>query len=248
MIIYFTGTGNSRHIAQKLAEAIKEEPLADMGRMIKEREKGLFTSERPYIFVLPTYGWRIPRIAEDFIRNATFQANRKAYFIMTCGDSCGNAGVYAEKLCRLKNFEFMGCAEVKMPENYVAMFSVPDEKTSEALIRQGDEKILKLAKLILDESPLPTKKSFVGALESTVVNPVFYSMFVKDKGFRSTPDCIGCGLCVEVCVLNNIRLEGGRPVWGGNCTHCMACICRCPQEAIEYKHTSEGKRRYYLAD
>ena len=52
MIIYFTGTGNSRHIAQKLAEAIKEEPLADMGRMIKEREKGLFTSERPYIFAV----------------------------------------------------------------------------------------------------------------------------------------------------------------------------------------------------
>lgn len=37
--------------------------------------------------------------------------------------------------------------------------------------------------------------------------------------------------------LNNIRLENGKPVWGKHCTHCMACICDCPKEAIEY-----GKR------
>ena len=69
------------------------------------------------------------------------------------------------------------------------------------------------------------------------VNPVFYRFFVKAEAFRATDSCIGCGKCVELCPLNNIRLENGRPVWGKNCTHCMACICYCPKEAIEY-----GKR------
>jgi len=46
--------------------------------------------------------------------------------------------------------------------------------------------------------------------------------------------------------LNNIHLENGKPVWGKNCTHCMACICYCPKEAIEYGKKSKGKPRYHF--
>jgi LysM repeat protein len=41
------------------------------------------------------------------------------------------------------------------------------------------------------------------------------------------------------------KLAEGKPQWGRNCTHCMACICACPSEAIEYKNKSKGKPRYY---
>ena len=68
--------------------------------------------------------------------------------------------------------------------------------------------------------------------------------YVKATKFCATDACIGCGKCVERCVLNNIRLENGKPKWGEHCTHCMACICGCPTEAIEYGKTSRGKRRY----
>ena len=37
-----------------------------------------------------------------------------------------------------------------------------------------------------------------------------------------------------------------KPVWGGNCTHCMACICRCGVESIEYGKKSLGKPRYHF--
>ena len=56
--------------------------------------------------------------------------------------------------------------------------------------------------------------------------------------------CIMCGMCARVCPLDNIRLKDGSPVWGSSCTHCMACINRCPMEAIEYGKRSQGKPRY----
>ena len=56
--------------------------------------------------------------------------------------------------------------------------------------------------------------------------------------------CIGCGKCEKLCPMNNITLPNGRPVWGDNCTQCMACICYCPTEAIEYGKKSLGKPRY----
>ena len=43
---------------------------------------------------------------------------------------------------------------------------------------------------------------------------------------------------------NNVSLKDGKLLWGDQCTHCMACICKCPKEAIEYGNRSKGKPRY----
>ena len=58
--------------------------------------------------------------------------------------------------------------------------------------------------------------------------------------------CNGCGLCATLCPLNNIEIVDGKPEWGKNCTHCMACINHCPKKAIEYGEKSKGKPRYHL--
>ena len=78
------------------------------------------------------------------------------------------------------------------------------------------------------------------------VNPIFYKCFVKADAFTANDKCIGCGKCAKMCPLNNIELKNSKPVWGKNCTHCMACICLCPTEAIEYGKKSVGKPRYHL--
>lgn len=246
MILYFSGTGNSRHAAFELKRHLEDENIVDMGKMLKDNMTGDFCSEEPYVFVTPTYGWRIPRVINDLISRSNFSGNKKAYFVLTCGDSMGNAGKYAQKLCLEKGLDFAGCFELKMPENYLALFAVPDEKTSEVLIRRSDDTAKRIAAVIKSGEYPKDKKSLAGVIESSIVNSVFYKFIVKAKGFRVTGECIGCGFCSEVCPLNNVSIIDGRPVWGESCTHCMACICRCPKEAIEYKKASVGKRRYYL--
>ena len=78
-----------------------------------------------------------------------------------------------------------------------------------------------------------------------LVNPVFYRTFVKADAFAAGEGCTGCGNCARLCPLGNISMRG-RPEWGGDCTHCMACICHCPAAAIEYGRKSVGRRRYHL--
>ena len=79
---------------------------------------------------------------------------------------------------------------------------------------------------------------------SSAVNAGFYKGFVSAKKVYTTDKCIACGKCTELCPLNNISLEDGKVKWGNSCTHCMACICGCPKEAIEYGRRSKGKIRY----
>ena len=83
---------------------------------------------------------------------------------------------------------------------------------------------------------------------NSAVNPVFYPLFVKANSFTASDVCIGCGKCEKLCPLNNITLQNARPVWGTNCTQCMACICYCPTRAIEYGKKSAGKPRYHFEE
>ena len=248
MVLYFSGTGNSRYAAKCIASVTGDETVS-INAYIKSGTRGTFQSESPYVFVCPAYCWRVPRVVEDFIKNAAFQGSDKAYFILTCGSEAGNAALYADKLCREKGLAFLGLMSVVMPENYIAMFAVPDKKQADAIIQKAAPHILEIAGYIKDRRPLPHHKpTLVDRLKSGVANDVFYPVFVKSKGFYSTSACIGCGKCEEICPLNNIRLTDGRPGWRENCTHWMACISICPVEAIEYKNRSKGKPRHFLTE
>ena len=244
MILYFTGTGNSAFIAKRIAEKTGDTAV-DVFPMIRENDYGRLSSSRPFVVVCPTYGWQIPHVLGNWLKKTRLSGSRKLYFVMTCGDGIGNAGGYAKRFCEKKGMEYMGCGKVVMPENYVAMFPVPDRTEAERIIGKAIPQADQIAEHIRKENPLPKAEiSLLDRFLSTVVNPVFYKLFVHAGKFRTTERCTGCGACVRLCPLSNIRLEDGSPVWGSDCTHCMACICRCPEQAIEYGKASLGKPRY----
>ena len=246
MVLYFSGTGNSRWAAERIGGALGEQ-VVSLNDWLKRGEPGRFTSERPYVFVVPTYAWRIPRVVADFIRAGTFEGSKAAYFVLTCGSDTGSAGGYAGKLCAETGLTYMGLASVVMPENYVAMFPVPDGEEARRIIGAAGPVVDRAAAHIAAGEPLPAQEKRGGDdLKSGLVNRFFYRFCVSAKGFYATEACVGCGACERGCPLNNVHLAGGRPRWGADCTHCMACICGCPAGAIEYKNKSRGKERYLL--
>ncbi len=244
MIIYFTGTGNSKYIASLLGKQLNDS-VVSAADMIKSGEMPSFASQKPYVFVSPVYAWRLPRVFERWIQGCTFGGSREAYFVLTCGDSIGAADNYIKRFAERKNLEYRGTGEVVMPENYIVMFSAPSQEAEEGIIAKGTERALQLAgRISRGESFEKRRNTLVGHLCSDIVTPFFYRFSVHAKKFYTTDACVSCGKCAESCMLNNIAMEDGKPVWGSKCTHCMACICKCPTEAIEYGRHTKGLRRY----
>ena len=66
MIFCFSGTGNSRYIAGRITEAIRDE-ITDLNIKIKENDSSPVRTGRDVIIVAPTYAWRIPRIVSDWL-------------------------------------------------------------------------------------------------------------------------------------------------------------------------------------
>lgn len=249
MIFYFSGTGNSQLAAKRIASELGDE-LVSINQCLKKGEKRTFRSERALVFVAPIYAWRVPKLVERWIRETQFEGRRDAYFVLTRGGSTqGNAGTYAAKLCTETGLTYRGLASVQMPENYIALSVAPSERECAAMIARARPIFANLAQQIGRGEPFSkTPVSLKGRFISGPFNPLYYRFYIKDKGFTVSDACVSCGKCVRRCPLNNIDLAEGRPVWKGDCTHCMACICGCPTEAIEYKSISKGKRRYDIME
>ena len=129
MILYFSGTGNSRYIAEIIRKKTGDS-LISLNDRIKSQNYSPVCSETPLVFVAPTYAWQIPHVVRDFILRTEFKGNKRAYFILTCGTGTGNAAHFARLLCKNKNFRYMGLRTIVMPENYIAVFSAPSRKAS----------------------------------------------------------------------------------------------------------------------
>lgn len=246
MIFYFSGTGNSQLVAQEIADVTNDE-LISIHQYLKLNQSGNFESNKPWVFVTPTYAWRMPRVVEHWIQDASFNHQTNAYFVLTCAGSTGNAIKYIKKICKEKKWNFKGLTEIIMPENYLAMFPTPSASECQVILEKAKPSILATAQQILKgESFKNISPSFRGRLSSGPVHSLYYTLLVHDRGFKVSNQCVSCKKCAQRCPLNNIEMKNGKPIWKGNCTHCMACIGGCPTKAIDYKSKTKDRYHYYI--
>ncbi len=233
MVLYFTGTGNSRYLARRIAEGL-EMPLYDLNACIKAGDTAPVQTGRDVVLVTPTYAWRIPRVVSEWLGKTALTGAERIWFVMDCGSEIGNAAGYNRQLAVQKQLQYMGTAQIIMPENYIAMFNAPQKEQARSIVEQAEPALQKvLTRLKAGQEFPPPRENLYDRFMSGPVNPVFYRFFVKADAFRATDACIGCGKCVELCPLNNIHLEISdylRPDWSD------ACINVRTEEAYETAH------------
>ena len=66
MVLWFSGTGNSKYVAEKIAVAFNKDIISIFDR-IKNEDYSQINSDDELIFVVPTYSWRIPKVVEKWI-------------------------------------------------------------------------------------------------------------------------------------------------------------------------------------
>ena len=240
MVLYFSGTGNSKFVASKVAGIIGQEAVD----IINDKDIS-FADEKVFVFVCPSYMSAPARLMTDFMEKTEFPEGASVYLIVTCASSMGISPRVGAEICKDKDVKYMGAAQVRMPQDYIILFSTKDKEGCRKIIDDALPVIEKIAQTIKDGGTLDIDT--IGSVEYAItkgVRDVYYKHFMKTKRFRTTDACVSCGMCTKVCPLSNIVMKDGKPSWGTTCTHCMACINRCPKDAIEYGKGSVGKPRY----
>ena len=246
MILYFSATGNTEFIAQEIAKRLDDECINLLDRL-KNNDHSVLHSDKPFVICAPVYVCEMPMFMAKYLKEQTFTGSNDVYFIFTSGGYCGISGVLAESMFKKKNMNVHGYAEFKMPRNYVANDHYPMQPKDEieARIRECYMQLDGVVSTIRSGGTLTARPVALWEILVTVpFTPVWAKLKLTAKDFYSTDACIGCGKCAKLCPLNNIKIENKKPIWGNQCTHCMACIGNCPTRAIEYGKISQTKDQY----
>lgn len=246
MLFYFSGTGNSLYVAQKLHENEGRE-LIDIADAINEKHfKYKVKGDEKIGIVFPVYFYGLPTVVSEFISRLTIESDVKPfiYTVITYGGSIGNADKMLGKQLKGRNLQLNSAFSIKMPSNYVMMYDVPDKEEQNLTLHSAEEQIEKITGLLEANK----KGDFVSDRGPGILTPFLYKIYGirrKTKNFYVTDACTNCGLCEEICPSKVIKLTSGKPEWiKEKCSHCSACINRCPVEAIQYGNSTKKRGRY----
>lgn len=252
MIYCFSGTGNSRRIANKLSETLGER----IENIDWETMPALPLSDSESVgIVFPIYAWGLPRVVCHFLEKMPgCPAGRTPYIysVMTCGDDIGRTDRLLRKMLARKGLTLAAAFSVQMRNTYVCLpgFDTDNAETVSLKEEKALSRIAKIAESIRLRRPSEPSDLTPGSmpwLKTYVLRPLFNALLIDDSHFRCTSSlCSHCGRCKKVCPLGNIAFSSTKePRWNGHCTHCLACYHACPKHAIEYgfftKHKGQVK-------
>jgi ferredoxin len=257
MILYFSGTGNSKFVAEQMAKELGLSTLS-IPELVQKLDRGesiKLTSET-LGFVFPIYAWGPPKMVLDLITRLDYSHVTPEYTfaVATCGEDTGKAMDILRKALGFKGIELHAIYSVKMPNNYCTGSVLDTEERVRELIRNAKEKLPFMVADIkahinpvvqVNEGPLAWVKTYW-------INPLFNQQAIRPQNFRALDSCTACGACEKICMTNNIHLTEQlgvmKPKWGKNCTFCLACINSCPVEAIQHGKKSANSGRYTFHD
>lgn len=261
MLYWYSGTGNSKFVAEQIAKTINDSELKfipDEVRKLHAGEEIKIGKEATLGFCFPVYSWGIPPVVLDFIDSIPAEIFRDKYIycILTCGDE---AGLAAEMFCKHLNkrgVKANSLFTVIMPNDYVMLpgFDIDAKSLQHSKVEKAIRRIEEIACHVRERESI--EDVFRGSwpkLKTRIVYPLFKKWGVQTSRWKVDADkCISCGKCASVCPAINITLKENKigkilPVWGKKCYSCTACFHYCPERAIDYGSFTKRKKQYHFS-
>jgi ferredoxin len=240
-IYYFTSTGNSLEIARQIAAKLGDTQLISMATQPPKNQIG--GPDQVIGFVFPVYFFGMPRIVKRFAQDLTIAPGTYCFAVVNYGARKQDTLGMFDDLLRKKGARLSYAEGVSMPGNYIVRYDTESPEEAAEMRQNAQIKVEEAAQAISSRIVKSVERG--NKLLSRAANKIIYiNVEGFDKKFNATNACVGCGLCSEICPVQNIKLEDHRPVWQHHCERCLACIQWCPTQAIQYGKKTAKRQRY----
>jgi ferredoxin len=251
LIFYFSGTGNSRNVAQWISSAAEKLNIESSIYNIVDIDQDNFPpilKDSLIVFVSPVHGFNYPPVMLRFIasfpkgnRNVVLMDTRAGLLIgnYNLPGLSGAAFLFSSLLLKLKGYFITGIKSVDLPSNWMSLHPGVNDRTIRILHERHKSKVMDFCNIILSgkKKYIPFYEFILDILVAPVsVGYYFAGRFLFAKTFYASKDCNNCDLCVNNCPVKAIIKIDERPYWTFKCESCMRCMSNCPNRSIETAH------------
>ncbi len=268
-IYYFSGTGNSLHVAKELQKRLPDTDLIPMLGLV---DNEIIIAKGTSIgFVFPHYASTLPKIVRTFVNKLNVESAEYLFAIVTRGGTETMAFLETDKILKGKGRRLDSFYAITMPSGSEPLVKGYATRITKERILRLESKMLErldsIHKTILAREisrirdtgdgnrPPSYMVPFLPLLRLITPLLVPLGKLVESSfDFYHDKKCTGCGLCEEVCLADRIRMEDRFPVWQDTikCHGCFACLNFCPLESIQIKskfylksYTSQNGRYHH---
>jgi NAD-dependent dihydropyrimidine dehydrogenase PreA subunit len=267
-IYYFSGTGNSLHVAEELQKRIPKSRLIPIMSLVNE--ESVTTHGETVGFVFPHYASTLPKVVHRFIRKLELGSARYLFAVATRGRTKTMAFDEIDRILKEKGRRLDSFFVLTMPSgSEPLMKGYASQITKERIDRLQSQMLARLdsiQRIIVDQKTsretdtgaIPPPRflvPFLPLIEAATPLLVRLGKMVETSfEFYYDETCTSCGICEHVCLAEKLQMVDDRPVWqeAVKCHGCFACLNFCPKESIRARsswylksHTDQNGRYHH---
>jgi NAD-dependent dihydropyrimidine dehydrogenase PreA subunit len=243
-IYFFSGTGNTLLVVKKITEIFRKNNINVKLNKIEESNPEEINLKNTIGLGFPVAELSTYQFVWDFIKRMPYAEGTEVFMIDTLAGFSGGIVGPLRKILEKKGYKAIGAKEIIMPPN---IFYIQDHMTNKKKIENGLDEAREYANSLIEGTsywgrvPILSDalyySSIVGLkLTHTDINQKYLKLKVN------TEKCNKCGLCEELCPVQNIEInEGCWPINLMKCQYCLRCTSFCPKNAISCPVNYKGK-------
>ena len=243
LICYFSGTGNTKKVADKFvscfteqnheADAVAVESVFE-GKKLTDKFLTQVKNADLLGFGYPIHAFNAPAIVLEFAKRLPKLTNKKRAFVFnTSGEPLKLNNISSVKLCKLlkrRNVDVVAEYHYCMPYNI--MFRHSDEMAHKMWSVAEQLIPLDVADLLNGKCQRLEKVSCQSGV-AWVMRCEHWGGRLNGRQYKVSDECVHCGKCVNICPTHNITVKNGKFKFGRKCLMCMRCALLCPKNAIK---------------
>jgi ferredoxin len=237
IVRYFTGTGNTKRVAEKIGKTLSGEGDAvDTAAIPCPAPMG--DADR-YVFCAPVYALGLPRVFKRYLAGLPVQTQAKpAMLVVTAGnpEHTGWALRHGHELLDARGYKVTVSETIHMPDNWTPFLPAPTPEICATRLAAGDELATQRAQDFSAgrERHRPFSLQSMTPAGSWLAHHGFHNLGINHMWslFQATGECTSCGLCQRICPMRAITMADGKPKWSKACEQCCRCFNLCPARAI----------------
>jgi ferredoxin len=247
-IYYFSGTGNSLHVAKELQKQI---PNSSLEPIVSYLKKDVAVAKGETVgFVFPIHGMTVPIPVRKLIKEIDLRSTKYIFAVATRGGTKCFAANVIEKILKKKGKKLNSFFILTIANNdpKLGYFEIPTKKEIAQIDSKIQNRIKSIKEIIINREKYRKKDTngvsfpFIKPIRFLLERLILIGMkYAEHQGgkdyFYSDSKCTGCEICQKVCLSGMIKMVKDKPLWQKNikCYFCYACLNYCPVQSVQIK-------------